>query len=174
MIVGGMLGPLTTIRALKPLLSGLAIGGGTYAVYDAAFEKQDFGLAVFRGVTFVAGARAVLLNPRPVQTGDVGVYRSVDSTGRTIYVGITKSFERRAAEHFRSRGIRIQKVRGVSGLSRSNARSVEQVLIEHYGLGKNGGTLTNKINSVSQRNPQYAEHLRTGRKILKRAGFPGI
>ncbi|KZN66404.1 hypothetical protein N478_20275 [Pseudoalteromonas luteoviolacea S4060-1] len=34
----------------------------------------------------------------------------------------------------------------MSSLSRADAKAVEQVLIEHHGLGKNGGTLMNKIN----------------------------
>lgn len=40
--------------------------------------------------------------------------------------------------------------------SRPDARAVEQVLIEYYGIGSNGGSLINKINSIAQSNPAYA------------------
>jgi hypothetical protein len=37
-----------------------------------------------------------------------------------------------------------------STLSKIQARSLEQVLIDMYGLGKNGGKLLNKINSIAK------------------------
>lgn len=48
----------------------------------------------------------------------------------------------------------------MKGLSRSDARAVEQALIEIHGLMKNGGTLINKINSIAKSNPNYAEQLK--------------
>ena len=36
-------------------------------------------------------------------------------------------------------------------LSRIQARIIEQRLINYYGIGNNGGTLFNKINSISPR-----------------------
>jgi hypothetical protein len=126
-------------------------------------------------VTFVGGAIAFLRNPSAIRTGLVSVYQSIDSlTGRIIYVGITNNFERRAAQHFASKGIAIEKVEGLSNLSRMDSRSVEQVLIEFYGLGKNGGTLLNKINSIASRNPEYAAAIARGRELLKFVGYPGI
>jgi hypothetical protein len=46
------------------------------------------------------------------------------------------------------------------------ARAVEQVLIEYYGLKKLGRTLMNRINSISKKNPIYADALKRGREIL--------
>jgi filamentous hemagglutinin len=82
-------------------------------------------------------------------------------------VGISKNFERRTAEHLRQRGLFIRQVDGLENLSRKDARAVEQVLIEYYGLGKNGGSLLNKINSISHKNPVYAASVRRGRDLLK-------
>jgi len=76
---------------------------------------------------------------------------------------------RRAAEHLAGKGIQIEKIMG--SLSRFDARSVEQALIEIYGLGKNGGTLLNQINSVAASNPQYAAMLQRGYYLLKTIGY---
>ena len=97
------------------------------------------------------------------------MYRSVNGTGQTQYVGITNDLARRAAEHLASKGIQVEKVLG--GLSRSDARAVEQALIEIDGLGKNGGTLLNRINSISPSNPAYAEQVQRGHEILKSIGY---
>jgi RHS repeat-associated protein len=106
--------------------------------------------------------------------GDTSVYRSLNAAGETQYVGITRSFEQRAAAHLREKGIAIRKIPGMSNLSRADARAVEQVLIEHQGLGKNGGTLLNKINSIAESNPIYADSLRRGAELLRQAGYPGF
>jgi RHS repeat-associated protein len=53
--------------------------------------------------------------------------------GKVAYVGITNNIARRSAEH----GEVLQTVATLP--SRSQARAVEQALIEHYGLEKNGG-----------------------------------
>ena len=56
-------------------------------------------------------------------------------------------------------------------LSRPDARSVEQALIELHGLAKNGGTLMNMINSISKNNPIYGESLQRGYELLKSIGY---
>ena len=97
------------------------------------------------------------------------MYHSVGSAGEVNYVGITNSLARRAAEHLSSKGIQIEKLMG--GLSRSDARSVEQALIEIHGLGKSGGTLLNKINSIASSNPAYAGQLQRGYQLLRSIGY---
>ena len=74
------------------------------------------------------------------------MYLSKNADGVTQYVGITNNIARRQAEHLASKGIEIEPL--MKNLSRSDARAVEQALIEIHGLGKNGGTLINKINSI--------------------------
>ena len=101
--------------------------------------------------------------------GKTSVYRSVNAAGEVQYVGITNNLARRAAEHLRGSGIQIEKVMG--GLSRSDARAVEQALIEVHGLGKNGGTLLNRINSIATTNPAYSQQLQRGYQLLRNLGY---
>jgi RHS repeat-associated protein len=95
------------------------------------------------------------------------VYNSVDSSGKVVYVGITNDLARRGAEHAASKGIQIEKV--FSGLTREDARAVEQVLIELHKLGKEGGTLLNKINSISKKNKKYGKQLQRGYELLQQS-----
>lgn len=59
----------------------------------------------------------------------------------------------------------------MKNLSRSDARAVEQALIDIHGLKKNEGTLINLINSISPKNPNYAEQLNRGYELLKSMGY---
>ncbi|WP_170836334.1 GIY-YIG nuclease family protein [Pandoraea sp. ISTKB] len=100
--------------------------------------------------------------------GATTVYSSTDENGNVRYVGITDDLEARARAHLRQKGIIIEPIAGLQGISREDARSVEQVLIEYYGLGKNSGSLINKINSISSKNQIYADSLKRGVDILKK------
>jgi hypothetical protein len=103
-------------------------------------------------------------------SGTTTVYRSVNPvTNEVQYVGLTGDFGRRQLEHLRERGFQIREV--IGGLSRSDARAVEQALIEMHGLGKNGGTLLNKINSIAKTNPDLAKLLQVGYDLLKAANY---
>jgi filamentous hemagglutinin len=101
-----------------------------------------------------------------INTGTNVVYKYVEN-GVTRYVGITNNFSRRAAEHLRLRGWRIEPIYGLEHLSREDARAVEQVLIEYYGLWN----LYNRINSIAASNPIYQDAIQRGREILKEIGF---
>lgn len=70
---------------------------------------------------------------------------------------------------FRDTGMPISELLG--GLTRSEARAVEQALIVIHGLGRNGGTLRNKINSISKTNKQYAQELERGLALLQSIGY---
>lgn len=86
-----------------------------------------------------------------------------------IYAGITNNFARRAAEQLAAKGINIQEL--MTKLSPSDARAVEQALIEIHGLPKNGGTLINRINSIATTNKKYAEAIKKGYELLKSIGY---
>lgn len=92
------------------------------------------------------------------------VYRIAEE-GETTYVGITNNLGRRAAEH----GKDLERIAG--GLTKKEARGAEQALIEHHGLGKNGGTLTNKINSIARTNSIYDEAVTFGRQLLQSLSY---
>ena len=59
----------------------------------------------------------------------------------------------------------------VGGLTRTGAKGVEQALIEHHGLAKNGGTLANQINSIAKSNPIYERAVAFGRQVLQSIGY---
>ena len=86
------------------------------------------------------------------------VYQGLDAAGTVRYVGITeREAAVRFAEHLNSVGtgkelLRYEVIEGATGLSRTGARVWEQTLINQYGLGKNGGLLLNKINSIAPKN----------------------
>ena len=96
--------------------------------------------------------------------------------GITRYVGITDNIKNRGQAHLREKGIFIEGIDGLKNLSRADARAVEQTLINYYGLGKDGGTLINKINSISSvKNPtKYEQALIRGAEILKQKKYPGF
>ncbi len=86
------------------------------------------------------------------------VYQGLDAAGTVRYVGITeRAAATRFAEHAASIGtgkenLIYRVVNGAEDLSRIDARVWEQTLINQYGLGKNGGLLLNKINSIAPKN----------------------
>jgi RHS repeat-associated protein len=104
-----------------------------------------------------------------INTGTNAVYRSVNAAGEVQYVGITNSLATRAGQH--AGRFAIEEIPGLSNLSRTDARAVEQVLIETHGLASNGGTLLNKINSIASTNPGYAQALQRGAQILEQVGY---
>lgn len=61
--------------------------------------------------------------------------------------------------------------RVIGGLTKDEARGVEQVLIEAQGLKKNGGDLLNKINSISPTAKNYERLKAEGIRILSEAGL---
>jgi hypothetical protein len=86
------------------------------------------------------------------------VYEGLDASGKVKYVGITgRDAAVRFSEHLNSVGtgkelLRYRVIDGATGLSKSGARVWEQTLMNQYGLGKNGGMLLNKINSIAPTN----------------------
>jgi hypothetical protein len=103
------------------------------------------------------------------ETANMYVYRSVRPDGTVQYVGITNNFGRRMAEH--ARGPVGQIVEIMSGLTKKDAHAVEQALIEIHGLGKNGGTLMNRINSIAPSRADYAQQVERGLEVLREQGY---
>ena len=103
------------------------------------------------------------------------VYRAINKkTGEVEYVGATRNFPLRRFYWARMRGYNARQLEELGDLTWPEARGVEQVLIEHHQLGRFGGTLANRIYSISPRNPRYAELLRVGRELLRSVNYPGI
>lgn len=172
--------------------AGLAVKGPALpgAVQAAALAESQAGFqwAAVGQVQSVAvsaeGAFTIALAPSAVamtaqgpsggnpSSGQTSVYISRHPVTKEVhYVGITDEMARRTAEHLRLKGIRIDEL--MSNLSREDARAVEQALIEIHGLGKNGGSLMNRINAIARSNPKYAVMLRRGLELLESIGYTG-
>jgi filamentous hemagglutinin len=113
--------------------------------------------------------------------GNYLVYQSVNEAGEVQYVGITSDFEAREAAHLAGNNgsgvsFQIDPITGLDGLSLGDARAAEQTLIDTYGLGKNGGSLLNRINSISPTSdPQfYINSSFRWQDLLRSAGYPGF
>ncbi len=84
------------------------------------------------------------------------VYQGVDKKGVVRYIGrtcVTPS-TKRFVQHLAAEGTGKEFLRYsvvADNLTYNQARKMEQTLINQFGLGKNGGTLLNKINSISQK-----------------------
>ena len=128
-------------------------------------------ILITRYVASPAGQRIVSAAQRcaSVSANNVSVYVSKTAEGLTRYVGITNNLARRASEHLTTKGINIEPI--MRGLTRPDARAIEQALIETHGLEKNQGALMNLINSISQKNPEYAKQLQRGYELLKSIGY---
>jgi filamentous hemagglutinin len=85
----------------------------------------------------------------------------------TKYIGITMDLARRGGEHLAQKGWQIEPMQGLQNLSRFDARAVEQVLIERFGLPN----LHNQINSIATKNPLYQQAIQRGNEILDKIGF---
>jgi|GEM_PF-5840126 hypothetical protein len=162
--------PQTGLTLGEVLPPGLPLAAGSRAVVPKG--GGAVGTAIV--VSSIVGSYLPPVVPKSVEQ-NVMIYKAMnESTGETTYVGITNNFERRAGEQLVEKGIKIQKIDNMPLLSRAEAKAVEQTLIEHHELKKNGGSLINKINSIAQSNPKYAESLSKGREILLEIGYPEI
>jgi len=164
--------------------AGLAVKGpglpGAARATALADSQAGFRWAMVGEVGSVAlsaeGVFTIALAPGAVamsaQGPQTSVYISRDPVTRQVqYVGITDEMARRTAEHLRLKGIQIEEL--MANLSRQDARAVEQALIEIHGLSKNGGTLMNRINSITPTDPTYASMLRRGLELLESIGYTG-
>ena len=92
----------------------------------------------------------------PLGEGTNSVYLGYDEAGNVRYVGITeRTPELRFAEHLNSGTKRAllhyETIENAQGLSRIQARIIEQRFINIYGMQKFNGMLYNQINSISPR-----------------------
>jgi hypothetical protein len=155
----------TTTLPVGGAFKALGIGAKAAKATKAAGGAEKAANAVAKGSK---AARAS--TQTSVVTGRTAVYVAKSEAGEVIYVGITRDLQARAAAHLREKGIRIVPLEGLGKLSPADARAVEQVLIEEFGLSN----LLNKINSISAKNPIYNDAIRRGQDILRSVGFPGF
>ena len=158
------------------MLAGAAVGMVPGAGTAAKAGMKVAGKAVTKGTAKVAAKVATAVAKHADDLSDLrgggnAVYQALDASGKAEYVGITKNFLRRRAEHLRDSGRTINKIPGLDDLTRKDARNVEQALINAFGLKKNGGRLSNKINSISPLNKHYQRRVARGNEILRRVNY---
>jgi RHS repeat-associated protein len=141
-------------KALNWLVNGDEIALASRDLRDAETTEGKIGEGVALGLLV-----AINLIPGEGKAGEEAV--SVYTKAVTPYVGITKDLAAREAAH----GERL--VERVAGLTRTQARGVEQAMIEQKGLAN----LTNKINSIAKTSPIYQEAVQSGRDLLNSTGF---
>lgn len=87
------------------------------------------------------------------------------------YVGITNNFARRSSQHMAKSGRSINQYGEFRKVNRFDAHAIEQALIKKHGLGRNGGRLQNRVNSVSRADPLYRLYVWRGERLLGRHGL---
>jgi RHS repeat-associated protein len=156
-----------TLASVNP---GSALLGSPFAASNDAQAKAMTGVAILGllipgGREEEAAAKVETKVAQAVETKAEEAAVSVYRKAVTQYVGITVNMASREAQH----GEKLVPI--VEGLTRREAKGVEQALIEHHGLPQNGGTLTNKINSIASKNPIYQEAVAFGNQLLKSIGY---
>jgi len=144
----------------------VATGLGTFAITWG--ELEDVGLELVPGA--VEDLEIEVANPT---NKTWVVYQSIDEeTGLVDYVGITSNYPQRHS-YWGGAGRTIAPIPGLSSLGLGDARAIEQYLIDTYGLGKNGGLLLNKINSISPTRDTtfYLDSLFRGQELLNDVGY---
>ena len=152
------------IGSLSAGAVGAVVGGAIgYAVDDVdgilSGALAGFGIGAIVG--FVVGG---CIGYSTIKIHSVYISKTDDVV---TYVGRTNNISRRTAEHaIGKRGIIPQEV--ANKLTLKQARGLEQALINKYGMIKNGGTLLNKINSISINNPMYQKAVKWGVKYISK------
>lgn len=150
------------------LSAGLAWGSG--ASFEEGLKQGGQGALMGVGIGVINGTVAGIqygrdnnVNPwtgksNTVTSGTHSVYEGIDLNTREVkYVGRTERDPNIRWDEHRNSGteranLDYRAVKGGTNLNKIDARIMEQNLINKYGLGKNGGQLYNKINSIS---PKY-------------------
>ena len=154
--------------------AGVTIGATAGAIYSMA-TGNDFWTSVGQGALWGLGIGAFAGAIIGAIAGGYGAYSGakvhsvyISKTDDVVtYVGRTNNISRRTAEHaLGKRGIVPQEV--ANKLTLKQARGLEQALINNFKMVKNGGTLLNKINSISRTNPIYDKAVAWGVKYMSK------
>ncbi|MGD8456603.1 MAG: RHS repeat-associated core domain-containing protein [Anaerolineales bacterium] len=137
-------------------------------VFAGACGITGLGMLGYAAWGYIAGGGAAASADGDPTNEVYTVYQYVEN-GVVRYIGMTKDFPRRAAEWMRAKGWTIEPI--TKGLTKLQARGTEQASIIKHGLEKYGGTLLNKINSISPNNPIFEDAVDIGVNILKSIGL---
>jgi hypothetical protein len=150
----------------------------TFAKRGAAAEKVAYRYAyelpvsqsLKRSIAAKAVGPAAKVFPKALVGGPARtfVYIGVDSSGKSVYAGISVNVAKRQAQH----GARftIDPIPG-GPFTRGEARAIEQALINRAGGPKSPGFL-NKINSISPKKYYFDDAVEWGEAWLKTRNIP--
>ena len=132
---------VATAGAATPALAAVGGGiiGGISAGAAATAAIVATGAMLVAGVSATAAVVTSVVENTSYQgpTRDQTVYKLVDDQGNTKYVGRTNNPERRAKEHKRSSDkSNLEMVKIASGLTKVEARAMEQIVISAYTFRK--------------------------------------
>ena len=167
-------GTVTEATLREATIASLSRGGAVYTIETEASVLRTFGGTTTRvnASAVTAEIETAAATKGALQPGATTAYVARNESGEVIYVGITDNFVVRATTHTRERGLSIQAIDGLTGIARTEARAIEQALIERFGLGSQGGTLLNKINSIATSNSKYVDAIARGRELLQNIRTP--
>ena len=162
---------------VKGAFNGMAIGAGVGSIAAASYTAISGYLtmkaaevsAATGGVSYTANQ----YGPKFLEWLNKGeannkVYFGVDADNINRYVGITKqALERRLAQHIASGKPFVYLQPVFEGLTRNQARAIEQYFIE------NGPSELNKISSISPNNPNYEEALKWAEYFIEHNMYCG-
>lgn len=98
------------------------------------------------------------------------VYRLIDSTGKTQYVGRTKDKDKTIIRHkFNVARTNLDFKSIIQNLNWYEARGLEQYYINYYKTKNRGNPMNNQINGLAQKywnRPEFSEYLIYGLKAL--------
>jgi len=132
-------------------------------------------IAYTTGIVAIGASDLMGIGGSPAVAAESEVAHIAAAEGRTYsvymktteeYVGITNDIARRSGEW----GEHLEPL--ARNLSYEDARAIEQVIIEHHGMIKNGGALTNRINSIAASNPKYSPYIQRGWNLIRALGIP--
>lgn len=111
---------------------------------------------------------ATLVNAVNTRLGTI--YRATNQSNVPTYIGKSVSYEQRARA-WSKLSREVEKIPGLDKLPEPHLRPVEEALIVRHGFQANGGTLLNKIHSISPKNPNYDNLLKLGNSYLDDIGY---
>lgn len=159
---------------LRLQLQAKALQRGTVEAAKDAAKAIAAGGAIELGRQCATAIRGERIGPK---NRNVLVYWAAPASKvndpKTLYIGITNDWGRRCRA-IRAVKALVEKL-GVTlnmpALSRYHARTVEQALISHFGMQRDGGQLFNDRNEFNITKPDFCKHLLLGQQILKRTRY---
>lgn len=181
---GDILDAVVNAIGLVPIAGGTAVAAKTVTTFARRGDRaQAAAAALTEHMSWPASLKKRILKriftgaaatlPKELLGGErtYVVYAGRTPTGAGSYVGITNNLAQRTAQHASAgREFIPEAIKGASGLTRGEARAVEEACIVKGGFRAAGGSLENSIHSMSPKQPYYEPAVTAGEALLKKGG----